>query len=103
MNPIDISRNFERAGFSRKQAEVQVTTLMDIKKGLMTQEDGKRLEEKFEARFERLEDRFTSFEKKIDLKFHSLANEILIRMVVLTAALLTIIKHWPEFYNWFIN
>lgn len=66
MNTIELVEKFEDVGFTRKQAEMQVITIDSIKNGLMTREDGKRLQYEMEMRFKVVDDRFWAVNDRLD-------------------------------------
>lgn len=82
MNTIDLVQSLEEVDFTRKQAERQVTTILDIKKGLATQKDVQAfdgrfsgLEANFEARFKAIDQRFEAIDQRfeaIDKKFEAI-------------------------------
>ncbi len=83
MDTIELIKEFENTGFTIVQAEVQVKTMADIKKGLMTESAGEALskrmdflndkidfvDRKLTDRIDRLE---RSLNDKMDAKFHGI-------------------------------
>lgn len=62
MDIIELIKNFEHAGFTRKQAETQVQTMVDFKKDLMTKNDGRELSARMDLLNEKVDSRFQSIQ-----------------------------------------
>ncbi len=110
MDSIDIVKNLEQAGFTRRQAELQVKTMVDLKKDLMTKKDGEHLNRRmdtFENRMGNLDKRIDSLEESMKYGFTLLRDEIrlqplriIIYLVGVVGGFLGIYSYWPMIKNW---
>lgn len=98
MSDIDIVKRFETVGFTRGQAEMQVRTISDFKKDLMTKEDASYLNRRMdhiEQRMDHIEQRIDHIEKRLD---HIIAriDEMPERIAIhVSKVMITIVSIYP--------
>lgn len=125
MDSIEIVKNFERSGFTRQQAELQVKTMIDLKRDLLTKQDGEHIDSRFDqvdTRFVEVDKRFDLVDRRLDLmdkRINSLEHSMLegfrllredirlqpLRTTIYTASVLVtslgLYSYWPIIQNWF--
>jgi hypothetical protein len=117
MDIIQTIKNYERVGFSREQAEIQVKTMVDLKKGLATSEELKSLEKKndvrfdaIDARFDAMDARFAAIDKRFeaidirldaqDTKIEAIPFKTTIYLIGVLGAYQAVISYWPILEKW---
>lgn len=111
MDSIEIVKNFERSGFTRVQAELQVKTMIDLKRDLLTKQDGEQINSRFDLvdrRLDLMDKRIDSLEHAMLEGFRLLREELRLqplRTTVYTASVLVtslgLYSYWPTIQSWF--
>ncbi len=110
MNIIDSIKDFEQAGFTRKQAEQQVKSMTDLKEGLATSKELNSLRFEIDTsfgfvakQFKSIDEQFKNIDKRFDLidkKLRYMPFETTIYQAGMLLLFFGIQKFWPAIFTW---